>query len=78
MTMSMPSEVKTASKAAVNLAPRSRIRKWNDMIRSPRSISRLRVIWVVQIAVVEAVTPRGGQLVECAPLWQEDVRAGAT
>src|SRR5581483_7697195 len=39
---SMPSAAKTASKLSVNLASRSRIRKRNSLIRSPRSISRLR------------------------------------
>jgi hypothetical protein len=46
-----PSEVKTASKASVNLESRSRIRKRNEVIRSPRSIRRFRVAWVVQVAV---------------------------
>ncbi len=42
---------KTASKVAVNLVSRSRIRKRNALIRSSRSISRLRAAWVVQAAV---------------------------
>jgi hypothetical protein len=33
------------------------IRKRNEVIRSPRSISRLRAVWVVQAAVGWAVTP---------------------
>jgi hypothetical protein len=45
------SEVNTASKAAVNLVSRSRIRKRKEVIRSPRSIRRLRAAWVVQAAV---------------------------
>jgi hypothetical protein len=49
--MLRPSEAKTASKAAVNLASRSRIRKRNEMSRSPRSIRRVRAAWVVQDAV---------------------------
>jgi hypothetical protein len=50
-TTSMASEVKTASKAAVNLASRSRIRKRKVLICSPRSIRRLRAAWVVQAVV---------------------------
>jgi hypothetical protein len=49
---------KTASKASVNFASRSRIRKRNALIRSPRSISRLGAIWAVQAAVGCAVTPK--------------------
>ena len=45
--MSVP--VKTASKAAVNLLSRSRIRNRNWSARSPRSISRLRACWVTQL-----------------------------
>ena len=56
--MWMPSEVKRASKALVNLVSRSRIRKRDELICSPRSISRLRASWVVQAAVGWAVTPR--------------------
>jgi hypothetical protein len=51
LTMSMPSEVKTASKAAVNFESRLRIRKRKALTRSPRSIRRLRAAWVVQSAV---------------------------
>src|SRR5207248_3072536 len=51
LTMSMPSEAKTASKAAVNFESRSRMRKRKALTRSPRSIRRLRAAWVVQTAV---------------------------
>jgi hypothetical protein len=57
LTTSMPSEAKTASKVAVNLVSRSRIRKRNEVIRCPRSISRLWAAWVVQAAVGWPVTP---------------------
>ena len=40
-----------ASKASVNLESRSRIRKQNVVMCSPRPISRLRAAWVVQAAV---------------------------
>jgi integrase-like protein len=56
--MSMPSEVKRASKVLVNLVSRSRIKKRNELICSPRSISRVGAAWVVQAAVGWAVTPR--------------------
>jgi hypothetical protein len=49
--MVRPSEATTASKAAVNVASRSRIRKRNEVICSPRFIRRLRVVWVVQGAL---------------------------
>ena len=55
--MSIPSEAKTASKASVNLASRSRIRKRNALSWSSRSISRVRAAWVVQAVVGWAVTP---------------------
>ncbi len=50
-TTLMPSEAKTASKAAVNLESRSRVKKRKVLICSPRSISRSRAAWVVQAAV---------------------------
>jgi hypothetical protein len=43
LTVFTPSLAKIASKALVNLASRSRIRKRKEPIRSPRSMSRLRV-----------------------------------
>src|SRR6476646_2887486 len=43
--MSMPSEVKTASKASVNVESRSRMRKRKALTWSPRSIRRLRAAW---------------------------------
>ena len=51
LTMSMPSEVKMASRAAVNFASRSRISKRKVLTRSPRPIRRLRAAWMVQSAV---------------------------
>ena len=42
--MSMPSEPKTASNAAVNFASRSRIRNRNEPTRSPMSCRRLRAL----------------------------------
>jgi hypothetical protein len=42
---------KTASKAAVNLLSRSRIKKRNWLAWSPRSMSRLRACWVPQAPV---------------------------
>jgi hypothetical protein len=50
-TTLMPSEAKTASKGAVNLESRSRIRKRNALTWSSRSISRLWAAWVVHAAV---------------------------
>ena len=55
MWMSAP--VKTASKAAPNLASRSRIKNRNWSAWSPRSISRLRACWVTQAPVGWAVIP---------------------
>ena len=45
-------------KALVDLVSRSQIRKRNELICSPKSISRLRAAWVVQTAVGWSVTPR--------------------
>ena len=44
-----PTEVRTASKAAVNVVSRSRIKNFTDPARSPRSMSRLRTCWVSHI-----------------------------
>ena len=55
MRMSAPAN--TASKAAVNLLSRSRIRNRNCSARSPRSMSRLRACWVTQAPVGWAVIP---------------------
>lgn len=57
----MPSEAKTASKASVNLESQSRIRKRNEVIRSPRSIRRFRAAWVVQGEGVESEEVGGQQ-----------------
>lgn len=57
LTTVMVSEANTASKEAVNVASRSRIRKRKALIWSPRSVSRLRAAWVVHAAVGCAVTP---------------------
>ena len=55
MRMSAPAN--TASKAAVNLLSRSRIKNRNWSARSPRSMSRLRACWVTQAPVGWAVIP---------------------
>ena len=55
--MRMSAPAKTASKAAVNLLSRSRIRNRNRAARSPRSMSRLRACWVTQAPVGWAVIP---------------------
>src|SRR4029453_13273531 len=49
----MPSEVKMASKVAVNFASRSRIKNLNCPMRSARSMSRLRACW----ATVDRAAP---------------------
>ena len=54
----MSMAVKTASKAAVNLASRSRMRNRKRRSASSRSMSRLRASWVSQAPVGWAVTPR--------------------
>jgi hypothetical protein len=41
----------TASKLAVNLESRSRMRKRNEVIRSPRSMARLRAAWATHCPV---------------------------
>ena len=58
LMMRMSIAVKTASKAAVNLASRSRMRNRNRRPASSRSMSRLRACWVSQAPVGWAVTPR--------------------
>ena len=58
LMMRISSAVKTASKAAVNLASRSRMRNRNRCPASPRSMVRLRACWVSQAPVGWAVTPR--------------------
>jgi hypothetical protein len=50
--------VKTASKAVVNLASRSRMRNRNRWPVSSRCISRLRASWVSHAPVGCGVTPR--------------------
>src|SRR4051812_21529664 len=54
----MSMAVKTASKATVNLASRSRMRNRNRRPVSSRSMSRLCACWVSQAPVGCAVTPR--------------------
>jgi hypothetical protein len=48
----------TASKAAVNLLSRSRMRNRNSRWASSRSMTRLRACWLSHAAVGCAVTPR--------------------
>ena len=57
-TMAMPSSSSTASKAAVYLLSRSRIRYFAVAPTSWRSITRLRASCVVQAAVGWAAAPR--------------------
>src|ERR1044072_6841298 len=71
--------VKTASKAAVNLRSRSRMRNRKPRLASSRSISRLRASWVSQAPVgmggdAEDVNPAGGVLddEECVQPAQGD------
>lgn len=47
----IPTAANTSSKAVVNLASRSRMKKRNDLARSPRSIRRLRACWAVRAPV---------------------------
>jgi hypothetical protein len=58
LTTAMPSLANTASKGSANFASRSRIKNRNEVIRSPRSITRFRACCVVQAAVGCSVTPR--------------------
>src|ERR1019366_2639926 len=58
VTGSTPSLAKIVSKALVNLASRSRIRKRKEPIRSPRSMIRLRACCAVHTPSGWAVTPR--------------------
>jgi hypothetical protein len=58
LTVVTPTAAKIASKTLVNLASRSRIRKRKELIRSPRSMSRLRACWAVHVPSGWAVTPR--------------------
>ena len=53
----MPALANPASKAAVNLLSRSRIKNRNRSAPSPRSINRLRACWVTQAPVGRAVIP---------------------
>jgi hypothetical protein len=55
--ISMPSERKTSSKAALNLLSRSRMRKRGDMFCSDRVMSRLRACCTTQAPSGWAVTP---------------------
>src|SRR5262245_64642658 len=58
LTTSMPSAASTASNEPVNLASRSRLSNRNFLVRSPRSMTRLRACGVVRAAVGLAVTAR--------------------
>jgi hypothetical protein len=58
LMMRMSVAVKTASKAVVNLASRSRMRNRKLRPASSRSMTRLRACWVSQEPVGRAVTPR--------------------
>jgi hypothetical protein len=53
----VPSAAKTASKEAVNLASRSRMRNLTAFVSSARSIERLRACWATQSAAGLAITP---------------------
>src|SRR4029450_10459689 len=54
----MRSEAKTASKASVNFGSRSRIKNLPCLMRSAKSMSRLRACWVTHAPVGLVVTPR--------------------
>jgi hypothetical protein len=56
MTMT-PSAAKRASKEAVNLVSRSRMRNLTGFARSASSIERFRACWVTQLATGLVVTP---------------------
>ena len=58
LTAPMPAPSRTVSKDAVSCAARSRTRNRNPVARSPRSIRRLRICWVVHGPSGFAVTPR--------------------
>jgi hypothetical protein len=53
----VPSAAKTASKEAVNLVSRSRMRNLTASACSARSIERLRACWVTQLATGLVVMP---------------------
>ena len=56
-TISIPASVRTASNAAVNCPAQSPTRNRKPAARSPRSISRLRICWVVHGPSGLAMTP---------------------
>jgi len=58
LTTRVPFPAETSSNAAVNLLSRSRIKNLNRPARSPTSITRFRVCWVVQAPAGCSVTPR--------------------
>jgi hypothetical protein len=60
LRISMPSPMRTASNAWVNLASRSRIRYFVPAPASCRSMTRFRASWVTQAPVGWAVAPRIG------------------
>lgn len=60
MTTSRPSEAKTASKASLNLEPRSRMMKWNKWIHSPMFIRRLRA--APSVGFVQGMLARAARL----------------
>jgi hypothetical protein len=53
----IPSLRNTSSNAVVNLVSRSRIRNRNELIRSPRSMARLRAAWATHAPVGCAPDP---------------------
>jgi hypothetical protein len=61
LTISMPSEAKTASKVPVNLVSLVADQEAERTDPLPKSISRLRSAWVVQAAIGWAVTPSSNQ-----------------
>ena len=66
----MSAPAKTASKAAVNLLSRSRIKNRNRSARSSRSMSRLRACWVTQAPVGMGGDP--GDVHAAAPVLDHD------
>jgi hypothetical protein len=56
--VSVPTEVKTASKEATNLASRSRMRNRKRLPLSSSAAVKLRATWVAHAPLGLAVTPR--------------------
>jgi hypothetical protein len=57
LTTWMPASARTASNDAVNCPARSRTRKRKGVMRSPSSITRLRICWVVHRSSGVVVVP---------------------